>query len=595
MFKVTAKVAKELSWQRLILEIRMCQDLCMIMDEKLGAYMTLFGRMAVLNMISRLEELPEPHKKKVYSEWMKDAQYYAPWTLWSDMRPQRLNDFLDRDTTLFLAPQYPWGVLTLGGLMRAYAEMSELIHKHVKIKPRPLIHPKKKEKVVDGRGKEVPAFDINGQEKWKYRRISEEEGRLSWQRNLIESYGYDLFKKGQVDKKTEDPQKAIKEYRKGGDPKKDKHDRLRYQRDLIPPEKELKAWDERYKSLEPSWTRAGRVKWQTFPLDRISLVGDVYGLMRGATISGTTSDHAYSFWQLCADVRNVGEDSHMYNYLTRGVATDYSWGAHTAENLKTALKTMKNDVGFGRILRLMMLVPVSQMGIEMHHSVHEMASVIGLNDMINWRVGHYDTLFMTLDELKKLEEKYMKWWREKHTKKTYDDWGRVLKASDKEREVENIIKKMLQTATDLTCHGYFMTIDPHFNSIRNEEWAGVIMENKTEVSKQKKGAIVSQERFETLNSLIKSKEKKYVTNEGITKEYIKQSLISDHKMKQKDGEQLMASESINSVNAAMKRARTKYDVPPVDYVQYINSSIWERYNKAWNEYIKSLRGPKYIS
>ena len=130
MITVSVKVAKRLAWHRLEEEIEMCQELCNIMDKELNVYMTLLGRLAVIKIWERLNELPEIHKPKVYKEFAGEAKWYGPWYL---LKTKKIvGDVYDhfKKKTL-LNPGFPWGVLTLGGLMRAYAEMTEFIYSEV--------------------------------------------------------------------------------------------------------------------------------------------------------------------------------------------------------------------------------------------------------------------------------------------------------------------------------------------------------------------------------------------------------------------------------------------------------------------------------
>jgi len=297
----------------------------------------------------------------------------------------------------------------------------------------------------------------------------------------------------------------------------------------------------------------------------------MYGLMRGATISGTTSDHAYSFWQLCNDLRTMNEGGQWYKDLIRGTKAKGDCYKHTTNDLLEAIKVMKTDEGFGRVVRLMMLVPVAQMGLEMHHSVHEMASVIGLNDMVNWRVGYYDTLFMTLEELKKLEDKYMKQWSKKGTNPEFSKQDIILNKSSKLSAVENFIKAKLQKRTDNTYHGYFVTMDTHLVYFPSRESAlgGVVMETPMEILDHKKSALVSNKRFSRLNNRITDKGNNFITDMGITQEYIEMFLL-----KEKIGDKKFADKKFEKIvhKAKLKQKQGK--------IINENVRIWERYKKA---------------
>lgn len=541
MIGASVKAVRELSMQRLLEEIAMCQRLCDMMDKQLGAYMTILGRLGVLKVMQRIADLPEVHRASVFKKWAGEMRNYGPWTLvryklnkqedekFKLPEEANLQYFLNQDVkspnhNRLLDPGFPWGALTLGGLMRAYAEMSEFIYGEVK--DQGVLRLTKKGS--DGLSTGIPYTDPKGEPLpsavgktgWQQQRIMEDQGRLSWQRNLIKMYGYDLFAKQQVQteglnaeekklsKKEQDDllakkklkaQQLVKEVESTATPSED---RMRYVRSLKTVE-EASDWLSKYKKLGPHWTAAGRVKWQTFLFDRISLIGDLYGLVRGATISGTTSDHAYSFFQLCHDVSIMDKQDARYGILTHGSTKPAlgsgAWANQSTKQLEDAFAVMHTDEGFGRIIRMMMLIPVVQMGIEMHHSVHEMACVIGLNDMINWRVGYYDTLFMTLQELRRLENSVLAKMRQQAGIKQSTFTDPKLDNAGALATVENEIKKVLQETTKSVFHGYFVTADPYTVTLNSGDWGGVVMKSSRHSQVHKQNAVVGQTRMSNFN------------------------------------------------------------------------------------------------
>lgn len=574
MISVTVKVARELGWKRLLVELKMCQDLCDVIDKELGPYLTILGRMAHLNLAGRLKELPSTHKVNVYRKWAGEAQWYGPWTLIKQAKGssvgllelRNVNLFLERKT--LLKPEFPWGVLTLGGLMRAYAEMSEMIYDEIPDNKQINYKRTKKPNI----GATFKGMDFRG---WEYRRIAENEGRVSWQENLMDAYSFggnkkhykELFIKGQINAWMKNAAAEVKRVKttRETDKKKLEQDRLRYERKIEAEAtgypQALKTFDAKYKGLSPNWTKAGRVKWQTFIKDRISLIGDIYGLVRGATISGTTSDHAYSFFQLCNDVRIMPDNCEEEAYLIKGVNRRTTWSEHTTETLQAALKAMKTDEGFGRIVRLTMLIPIIQMGIEMHHSVHEMASVIGLNFLINWQVGYYDTLFMTLGELRSLEGARMR-----------SGPSPNLQDAAKIEKVETKIKTILKEATQKTCPGYFVTLDPHLVTLRDNDWGGVVMTKSSEKVAHQRNSIIEKEVFTELNKSINAISYASVTSgegispsKGITKSYIEQHLLK---------------KSLGSIRTQNSIGQLGAGAPTEQQIKAKNQRLWTAYKTA---------------
>ena len=622
MISVTVKAARELAMQRLLEELGMCQRLCDTMDKQLSAYMTLLGRMGVLKVIQRIENLPEVHRLPVFNKWAGEMQWYGPWTLLREKTKAKvlteqgnLQAFLNRDINSgkpfnrMLHPGFPWGVLTLGGLMRAYAEMSEMIYD--KVKDEGVLRLMKKDFGVFSTGTSAPYTDPKKtplpsavrKSGWQQQRIMEDQGRLSWQRNLIEMYGYDLFKKRQIDAGLSDEEKKLpkpqqeelkKQRTEEARQKLAKvtadlaptEDRMRFERDIMRVEG-ARDWLAKYKSLAPAWTKAGRAKWQTTLLDRISLIGDLYGLVRGATISGTTSDHAYSFWQLCDDIRtmNKAEAGDTYAILTQGSTKMAlgagAWANHRTDTLEAAFDTMQTEDGFARVLRMMMLVPVGQMGVEMHHSVHEMASVIGLNDMTNWRVGYYDTLFMTLKELKALEEKYLAKYR-KLAKTPGAGFSKPqLKNTGNLECVENAIKTLLQETTKKVFHGFFVTLDPFVVDIAAGDWGGVVMKETRHSSAHRDAALLDQETMKALNARVKARK---IGATGISRQYVQEEMLAkgllkfalDEKPKMVPDVDTLYEELLGRANCIQYKKELQTSVAIIN----TNKVLWQRYMGA---------------
>jgi len=608
MLSVNAGVAKQLAWQRFMEEVKMCQELCEYMDAELGAYMTLLGRMGVLKIRDRLNELPLAIKRKVFEGWARGAKAYGPWTLLQHVGPKR-NDlvvdalFTDR---IMLHPQYPWGVITLGGLMRAYSEVTEEIAKHIRKK----LGEKIKDKTLKinkhtGEPIKKPDLEYYGGRKrapgWFRKGIIEDEGREAWQKNLMDLgvYGGHLFKKGEVgrdwDKKNDKrhiqaKRKEVLQRHKEGYSDKD---RLRYERMLkhqLPDVKggtvedkllkaELRKWDENFNAMTPSWTSPGRIKWQTFMQDRISLVGDIYGLHRGATISGTTSDHAYSFWQLCEDLHSIeGEQSKRYKLLTNGVDRGKLWNEHSSETLSKALKTMQTHEGFWRVVRLMMLVPIVQMGIELHHSVHEMACVVGLNDLIDWRVGYYDTLYTTFKERKKQIERY-----EKGTKTGAVKPTKPIEAAKTLGKVDESIKSLLLKYSKRTCHGYFVTLDPHLVSVKDYRWGGVIVDKPNELAQHRQSAIVDVSRVRELNDMVYWD--RITTDKGITKETLIRFFGTKVIGPLEDVKEIEVNDPKMTERGKVGLRIGGYKTPKIEEIKRRNINIWVRYKKSWQKKI----------
>ncbi|MBU2452404.1 MAG: hypothetical protein KJ668_03725, partial [Proteobacteria bacterium] len=427
---------------------------------------------------------------------------------------------------------------------------------------------------------------------WEHRAVMEEEGRWSWQRNLVQAYGYDLFKKEQVGgKKNEIDQRVVVQDK--SNEKTPSKDRMRFSRWIFddamtePQKKHL----EKLKEFFPPWTMSGRKIWQTMLRDRISLLGDVYGLVRGATISGTTSDHAYSFFQICSSISTLSESSPEYRMLT--ISSDIKrqpgqWHIPSTDELTAALQNMRNedggDSGFGRMVRFMMLIPIIQMGIEMHHSLHEMASVIGLNDLINWSIGHYDTLYMTTKELKELEEKYLAQWN-----KSAKGSPGLLKSTpmklpqNKLTNVETDIKKILQETTDKVSHGYFKTQDPFvLSKIEEENEVGACIAETREIAKHKEMALLDQDLIKKLNEAVKSGWVKGAEGEGIPTEFLNWHIRDLRYSINKNPAKM---ELVDNLKTALARSRKSAVTPiSVDSIKEINGKIWDSYNAAWKSW-----------
>ncbi len=512
--------------QRLLQEILLCQELAYLYDKNLGEYMTILGRMGVVHLILEFMKIEETAKRKkleavdTYRKWLDAVDFVSTWApiKW---RKMTYEEFCDPDGNEFLQTGYPWGVVTLGGFFRAYAEFFEKVvpSKVGKIK---------KETPTDGPFTSSDTYRVETkdgkfikgglsiEDVQKEFPLTEDDGRLSWQRNLIESYGYDLFKKGQVSSWMKDAKDKWADMESQTSPAKD---RMRFEKkimDLSKLNKRQKEYYDLVKEIAPPWTKSGRVKWQTMTRDRISLFGDTHGMVRGATISGTTSDHMYAVFSLLNLVRNIVGDQRA-SYIPRLLSRKRApYGAAFDDSLHSALEVIGDRTGNGyeRVARMMSMIPIMQMGLELHHSVHEMGSVLSLNDMTEWSVGHYETLFIPMKMYEKKINELMK----KHHRNVKD-----YKPTKKERELEKLrqsankskkisrlagvekeIHKKLEAWSKKVIFGIFKTIDPFIITGKWDEGslAGCICTNNKEIRAHKDHAYVGRKSIQILNKCV---------------------------------------------------------------------------------------------
>jgi len=609
MMQIDARTAQSLGWHRLREEIRMCQDLIVYMDTRLSVYMTILGRMAVLKIKETITSLPKDTQKKVSEAWLRGVGNYGPWCVLKEAHKihegKRHNKWWVA-LELMMDPWFPWGVITLGGLMRAYSEVTEVIYGEMKNegakwdKLRAAWTTSKKK----GKSPEIEKLR-KGLKEWQIKAYGEEKGRVGWQNNLLTSMGGELFKKGQVSHHwKEDPKKAetIKKYRAMIKEKKergfDSKDRLRYLRIFGDEQgEEVLEWDRKLDLLKAPWMLgAGRLRWQTFLPDRLSLIGDMFGLIRGATISGTTSDHAYSLWQLIYYARYVlAQDSEATSKIKKKITIGYKGSSggrfsHTTDELKKAIKVIESDTGFGRIVQMMMLVPVAQMGVEMHHSVHEMASVLGLNDQIEWHVGYYDTLYTTLEAKDKMDRGRPEVYDKKREKTGMGKSALRQPMADmdpgKLKEVEGGVIKILNKYTDSVYHGYFVTTDTRLVAGEKPDgWGGAVVEKMKlkEKKDHRAKSKVSKAMFDQLKKHMSNKNNiEEIRTKGVAELFLAgmQSLppFVCKPLPMEMERKLDFNKDIKKFEAAAKRVRHISEVIWRKYVktgQSISTEVWE--------------------
>lgn len=619
MLQITAGVAKELARQRLLVETDMCQEICEILDKSFGVYLTLLGRLASLNMIKKFKKLNPPLQKKIYDRWAGDSQFYGPWELRradkAKAKPEPMENWIEYDKNQLLKPEFPWGVLSLGGLMRSYAEATEFINDEVNDSS--FSSQEKKEIELENSSRLIWQNQLVPGAGWKNTLFNKAQIKAGKEYNLLDPGGKELkpLKAGEKDKsgvRRGGSHQAVGHLKLKTKPEKERmrfHGSVRKTapegatasvEDVKQMEAEVDKWGVDYKSIARKETRPGRYLWQTFLRDRVSLVGDLYGLIRGATISGTTSDHAYSFWQLCHELRKVQPSTNDYKYLTKGldsVKAKASMFGHTKEDLEAALGSIQSDEGFGRLVRLMMLVPLTQMGIEMHHSVHEMASVIGLNFIINWRVGHYDSIFVSWKDLKKLEAQTSAHWQKHGKKKKVKEKEKPpdpnkrefaglkldLKVQRKMDTVENKIKYALAEHDKQVLHGYFVTLDPHLVYVEDDDLGGFIVENTTEKNTHRESSYWTFEKYQEFLNKIKTKDG-YITGAGINEDFIRNEVFKK-----------LGAAKISNDKKPISTVMTLKNKMGMDYKSKLsNKTVQDRTYKIWKAYRSACSKVKYM-
>jgi hypothetical protein len=131
---------------------------------------------------------------------------------------------------------------------------------------------------------------------------------------------------------------------------------------------------------DKGWQFSGIIKWRQMEWDRLWQISQLYGLPRGATISGTTTDHQFAIYETLTHIETLGTNSN----ISSGVK-----GAMEAKGLAQRIQ---------QLLPYLHLVPVIQMGSQMHHSLCEMGTALSLNDFIEYHVGYYTTLLPPADK-----------------------------------------------------------------------------------------------------------------------------------------------------------------------------------------------------
>lgn len=136
----------------------------------------------------------------------------------------------------------------------------------------------------------------------------------------------------------------------------------------------IRPWIKVPKHLDPNvektWEGAGIVKWTQMEWDRLWVISQLYGLPPGATISGTTTDHMFTIYEVLTYIeQQIKPSNPNKNPRLEGVARRIQ-----------------------QFLPYLHIVPVIQMGSQMHHSIAEMGTALSLNDFISYRVGYYKSL-----------------------------------------------------------------------------------------------------------------------------------------------------------------------------------------------------------
>lgn len=119
---------------------------------------------------------------------------------------------------------------------------------------------------------------------------------------------------------------------------------------------------------DPDWIsgkkRPGIARWRQHTWDRLWIIAQLYGLPRGATISGTTTDHMFTIFDVLAHLEGRRRESGM------------------ADLLRLMYKYMP----------YMVLTPLVQMVSQFHHALLETCAALSLNDLISYHVGYYKTI-----------------------------------------------------------------------------------------------------------------------------------------------------------------------------------------------------------
>lgn len=140
----------------------------------------------------------------------------------------------------------------------------------------------------------------------------------------------------------------------------------------------LRPFVRRATHLDPqtdNYKNAGIFKWIQMGWDRLWIIAQLYGLPPGATISGTTTDHMFAIYEILTEIEALAGPGDL--------ETSHSGGNIHMKGLARRIQTY---------LPYLHLVPLIQMGAQMHHAICEMATALSLNDFTSYHVGYYSSL-----------------------------------------------------------------------------------------------------------------------------------------------------------------------------------------------------------
>lgn len=119
------------------------------------------------------------------------------------------------------------------------------------------------------------------------------------------------------------------------------------------------------------WDMVGTTIWHQRKSDRMRMISQLYGLPRGAAISGTTADHMFGIHEIM-----------QYCETKNSEKIDNTELGKIAEKMKLYKP-------------FLYLVPLIQMVPQMHHSLAETAVALSLNGFIEYHVGYYTSLLIS--------------------------------------------------------------------------------------------------------------------------------------------------------------------------------------------------------
>jgi hypothetical protein len=192
--------------------------------------------------------------------------------------------------------------------------------------------------------------------------------------------------------------------------------------------------------------------------------------------------------------------------------------------LRMALESMGHDEGFNRVLRLMLLVPIIQMGMELHHSVHEMATVLSLNYQMGWHVGHYTSLYEGYNEFKQRQDAQH---AQMKSSIPYAQRGAPPPpegplagfVKTKLNKVDEQIKKILEKAEKNVMHGYYATSDPHVTWKEGDGWGATLMESRRELQQHRVDSFWDTGEYSALAAYISNAPDDFIFT-GINEQYL---------------------------------------------------------------------------